>query len=98
MLCYFDWDSLDEFCLPMFSNFDYNDVSKVDLIFQHVLNPATCQSFSLGTDTNSKSSLMEFGLVARNSIIISFIATVSNVVNGVVIGGIWGSQNPSTVS
>ena len=79
---------LMSFVYPMFSNFDYNDVSKVN-DFTARLNPPSAKAF-FGTDNNGKSLFDGVWFGARNSIIISFIATLINVVIGVVIGGIWG--------
>ena len=79
---------LMSFVYPMFSNFDYNDVSKVN-DFSARLNPPSGKAL-FGTDNNGKSLFDGVWFGARNSIIISFIATVINVVVGVVIGGIWG--------
>ena len=79
---------LMSFVYPMFSNFDYNDVSKVN-DFTARLNPPSAKAF-FGTDNNGKSLFDGVWFGARNSIIISFIATVINVVVGVIVGGIWG--------
>ena len=79
---------LMSFVYPMFSNFDYNDVSKVN-DFTARLNPPSAKAF-FGTDNNGKSLFDGVWFGARNSIITSFIATLINVVIGVVIGGIWG--------
>ncbi len=86
---------LMSFVYPMFSNFDYNDVSKGKWLFSTF--ESTKWEALFGTDNNGKSSLMEFGLVS-NSIIISFIATVINVVVGSSSVEFGGSQNLSTVS
>ena len=82
---------LMSFVYPMFSNFDYNDVSKVN-DFSARLNPPSAKAF-FGTDNNGKSLFDGVWFGARNSIIISFIATVINVVVGVIVGGIWGISN-----
>ena len=79
---------LMSFVYPMFSNFDYNDVSKVN-DFSARLNPPSGKAL-FGTDNNGKSLFDGVWFGARNSIIISFIATVINVVVGVIVGGIWG--------
>jgi len=57
---------LMSFIYPMFSDFDFNDVSNGKSLFDGVW----------------------FG--ARNSILISVIATFINLVIGVIVGGIWG--------
>ena len=79
---------LMSFVYPMFSKFDYNDVSKVN-DFTARLNPPSAKAF-FGTDNNGKSLFDGVWFGARNSIVISFIATVINVVVGVIVGGIWG--------
>ena len=43
-----------------------------------------------GTDSNGKSLFDGVWFGARNSILISIIATVINLAIGVIIGGIWG--------
>ena len=73
---------LMSFVYPMFSNFDYNDVSKVN-DFSARLNPPSGKAL-FGTDNNGKSLFDGVWFGARNSIIISFIATVINVVVGVI--------------
>ena len=87
---------LMSFIYPMFSNFDYNDVSKVN-DFTARLNPPSAKAF-FGTDNNGKSSLMEFGLVLE--ILLSFplsqlLLTWWSESSLVEFGE---SQNPSTVS
>ena len=67
---------LMSFVYPMFSKFDYNDVSKVN-DFSARLNPPSAKAF-FGTDNNGKSLFDGVWFGARNSIIISFIATVIN--------------------
>ena len=82
---------LMSFVYPMFSKFDYNDVSKVN-DFTARLNPPSAKTF-FGTDNNGKSLFDGVWFGARNSIVISFIATVINVLSLVVFGEF---QNPST--
>ena len=72
----------------MFSDFDFNDVSKVNDFGARYIKPNG--QYWFGTDSNGKSLFDGVWFGARNSIIISFIATLINVVIGVVIGGIWG--------
>mgnify|MGYP000886734594 CR=1 FL=1 len=79
---------LMSFIYPMFSDFDFNDVSKVNDFSARFIKPNAEHWF--GTDSNGKSLFDGVWFGARNSIIISFIATLINVVIGVVIGGIWG--------
>ncbi|VNW57264.1 peptide ABC transporter permease [Streptococcus pneumoniae] len=79
---------LISFIYPMFSKFDFNDVSKVNDFSVRYIKPNTEHWF--GTDSNGKSLFDGVWFGARNSILISVIATVINVVIGVFVGGIWG--------
>ena len=47
-------------------------------------------SIGFGTDSNGKSLFDGVWFGARNSILISVIATFINLVIGVIVGGIWG--------
>lgn len=79
---------LMSFIYPMFSNFDFNDVSKVN-DFSARFNPPSAQHW-FGTDSNGKSLFDGVWFGARNSILIAVIATVINLVIGVIVGGVWG--------
>ena len=79
---------LMSFIYPMFSNFDFNDVSKVNDFSMRYIKPNAEHWF--GTDSNGKSLFDGVWFGARNSILISIIATVINLAIGVIIGGIWG--------
>ncbi|HGR5766262.1 TPA: oligopeptide ABC transporter permease OppC [Streptococcus pneumoniae] len=79
---------LISFIYPMFSKFDFNDVSKVNDFSVRYIKPNTEHWF--GTDSNGKSLFDGVWFGARNSILISVIATVINLVIGVFVGGIWG--------
>ena len=79
---------LMSFIYPMFSNFDFNDVSKVNDFSMRYIKPSG--QYWFGTDSNGKSLFDGVWFGARNSILISIIATVINLVIGVIIGGIWG--------
>lgn len=79
---------LISFIYPMFSKFDFNDVSKVNDFSVRCIKPNAEHWF--GTDSNGKSLFDGVWFGARNSILISVIATVINVVIGVFVGGIWG--------
>lgn len=72
----------------MFSNFDFNDVSKVNDFSMRYIKPSA--QYWFGTDSNGKSLFDGVWFGARNSILISIIATVINLAIGVIIGGIWG--------
>ena len=79
---------LMSFIYPMFSDFDFNDVSKVNDFSARYIKPNAEHWF--GTDSNGKSLFDGVWFGARNSILISVIATFINVVIGVIVGGIWG--------
>ena len=79
---------LMSFIYPMFSNFDFNDVSKVNDFSMRYIKPSF--QYWFGTDSNGKSLFDGVWFGARNSILISIIATVINLAIGVIIGGIWG--------
>ena len=79
---------LISFIYPMFSDFDFNDVSKVNDFSARYIKPNAEHWF--GTDSNGKSLFDGVWFGARNSILISVIATFVNLFIGVVIGGIWG--------
>ena len=72
----------------MFSDFDFNDVSKVNDFSARFIKPNAEHWF--GTDSNGKSLFDGVWFGARNSILISVIATFINLVIGVIVGGIWG--------
>ena len=79
---------LMSFIYPIFSDFDFNDVSKVNDFSARFIKPNAEHWF--GTDSNGKSLFDGVWFGARNSILISVIATTINLVIGVVVGGIWG--------
>ena len=79
---------LMSFLYPMFSNFDFNDVSKVNDFSVRYIKPNA--QYWFGTDSNGKSLFDGVWFGARNSILISVIATVITTVIGVLVGGLWG--------
>ena len=79
---------LMSFIYPMFSDFDFNDVSKVNDFSARYIKPNG--EYWFGTDSNGKSLFDGVWFGARNSILISVIATFINLVIGVIVGGIWG--------
>ena len=79
---------LMSFIYPMFSKFDFNDVSKVNDFSMRYIKPNAEHWF--GTDSNGKSLFDGVWFGARNSILISIIATVINLIIGIIIGAIWG--------
>ena len=79
---------LMSFIYPMFSNFDFNDVSKVNDFSMRYIKPNAEHWF--GTDSNGKSLFDGVWFGARNSILISIIATLINLIIGIIIGALWG--------
>ena len=79
---------LMSFIYPMFSNFDFNDVSKVNDFSMRYIKPNAEHWF--GTDSNGKSLFDGVWFGARNSILISIIATLINLIIGIIIGAICG--------
>ena len=79
---------LMSFIYPMLSDFDYNDVSKVNDFSARYIAPNG--KYWFGTDSNGKSLFDGVWFGARNSILISVIATAINLIIGIVVGGIWG--------
>ena len=79
---------LMSFIYPMFSNFDFNDVSKVNDFSMRYIKPNAEHWF--GTDSNGKSVFDGVWFGSRNSILISIIATLINLIIGIIIGAIWG--------
>ena len=79
---------LMSFIYPMFSDFDFNDVSTVNDFSARYIKPNGEHWF--GTDSNGKSLFDGIWFGARNSILISVIATFINVVIGVIVCGVWG--------
>lgn len=76
------------FFYPMFSDYDFNDVSKINDFSARYNAPNATYWF--GTDKNGHSLFDGVWYGARNSILISFIATFINVTLGVIVGGLWG--------
>ena len=70
---------LMSFIYPMFSKFDFNDVSKVNDFSMRYIKPNAEHWF--GTDSNGKSLFDGVWFGARNSILISIIATVINLIS-----------------
>ncbi|MFA9414750.1 MULTISPECIES: oligopeptide ABC transporter permease OppC [unclassified Streptococcus] len=79
---------LISFLYPLFSDYDYNDVSKINDFSRRFIWPNG--EFWFGTDKNGHSLFDAVWFGARNSILISIIATTINLVIGVIVGGIWG--------
>ncbi len=79
---------LMSFLYPMFSSYDFNDVSKIN-DFSARYNWPNAENW-FGTDANGQSLFDGVWFGARNSIIISLVATVINMTLGVIVGAIWG--------
>lgn len=79
---------LMSFVYPMFANYYFNDVSKIN-DFSARYNSPNAQ-YWFGTDGNGQSLFDGVWYGARNSIIIALIATVINLVIGIIVGGFWG--------
>ncbi|MCY7217464.1 oligopeptide ABC transporter permease OppC [Streptococcus cristatus] len=79
---------LMSFIYPMFSDFDFNDVSKVNDFSMRYIKPSG--EYWFGTDSNGKSLFDGVWFGARNSILISIIATVINLIIGIIVGALWG--------
>lgn len=76
------------FTYPIFSDYDFNDVSKIN-DFSARYNPPNAK-YWFGTDKNAHSLFDAVWFGAKNSILISVIATTINIALGVIVGGIWG--------
>lgn len=76
------------FFYPLFSDYDYTDVSKINDFSARYNWPNA--KYWFGTDKNGHSLFDAVWFGAKNSILISFIATAINLVIGVLVGGIWG--------
>lgn len=79
---------LMSFIYPIFANYDFNDVSKINDFGARYNWPNA--EYWFGTDANGQSLFDGVWYGARNSILISLIATAINLVIGVIVGGIWG--------
>lgn len=73
---------------PLVSDYDFNDVSKIN-DFSARYNPPNAK-YWFGTDKNGHSLFDALWFGAKNSLLISFIATFINVVLGVFVGALWG--------
>lgn len=76
------------FIYPMFANYDFNDVSNINDFSKRYIWPNA--EYWFGTDKNGQSLFDGVWYGARNSILISVIATLINITIGVVLGAIWG--------
>ncbi|HEP6521361.1 TPA: ABC transporter permease [Streptococcus pyogenes] len=76
------------FIYPMFANYDFNDVSNINDFSKRYIWPNP--EYWFGTDKNGQSLFDGVWYGARNSILISVIATLINITIGVVLGAIWG--------
>lgn len=76
------------FIYPMISNYDSNAVDEINNFSLRYIHPNG--KYWFGTDANGHSLFDAVWFGARNSILISVIATAINMVIGVIVGGIWG--------
>ncbi|TWT14478.1 oligopeptide ABC transporter permease OppC [Streptococcus sp. sy010] len=76
------------FVYPLFANYDFEDVSSINDFSKRYIWPNG--QYWFGTDEKGQSLFDGVWYGARNSIVISIIATVINTVLGVAIGGVWG--------
>lgn len=76
------------FVYPLFANYDFEDVSSINDFSKRYIWPNG--QYWFGTDEKGQSLFDGVWYGARNSIVISVIATVINTVLGVAVGGIWG--------
>lgn len=76
------------FLYPMFSDYDFNDVTNINN-FAARYNWPNAQ-FWFGTDANAHSLFDAVWFGARNSILIAVVATIINMTIGIIVGGIWG--------
>ncbi|MFB1291161.1 oligopeptide ABC transporter permease OppC [Streptococcus pyogenes] len=76
------------FIYPMFANYDFNEVSNINDFSKRYIWPNA--EYWFGTDKNGQSLFDGVWYGARNSILISVIATLINITIGVVLGAIWG--------
>ncbi|KXT76045.1 oligopeptide ABC transporter permease OppC [Streptococcus sp. DD12] len=79
---------LMSFIYPIFSRYNFNDVSNINDFSLRYLSPSA--KYWFGTDKTGQSLFDGVWFGARNSILISVIATFINLLVGVIIGGLWG--------
>ncbi|MCY7150859.1 oligopeptide ABC transporter permease OppC [Streptococcus gallolyticus] len=79
---------LMSFVYPLFVHCDFSDVSDINDFSKRYVWPNSHYWFGTDKDGRSLFDCVWYG--ARSSILISVIATVLNMIIGVVIGGIWG--------
>ncbi|MDQ0223362.1 oligopeptide ABC transporter permease OppC [Streptococcus moroccensis] len=79
---------LMSFLYPIFSDYDFNDVTNINNFSARYNWPNA--KYWFGTDANAHSLFDAVWFGAKNSILISVISTIINMVVGVIVGGIWG--------
>ena len=79
---------LMSFIYPLFSSYNFNDVSNINDFSLRYLSPSS--QYWFGTDKNGQSLFDGVWFGARNSILISIIATFINLFVGIIVGGLWG--------
>ncbi|MGT2830036.1 oligopeptide ABC transporter permease OppC [Streptococcus hillyeri] len=79
---------LMSFIYPMFSSYDFRDVSDINDFSKRYIWPNA--QYWFGTDKNGQSLFDGVWYGARNSLLISVLATVINMAIGIVVGAFWG--------
>ena len=79
---------LMSFIYPMFSDFDFNDVSKVNDFSARFIKPNAEHWF--GTDTLGRDLYVRVVYGARISLVVGFVAAAINLVIGVIYGSVAG--------
>lgn len=79
---------LMSFIYPMFANYDFSDVSNINDFSKRFIWPNA--QYWFGTDKNGQSLFDGVWYGARNSILISVLATLINMGIGIVVGAFWG--------
>lgn len=79
---------LMSFFYPMFANYDFNDVKHINDFSKRYIWPNS--QYWFGTDKSGQSLFDAVWYGARNSILISVLATLINIGIGVVVGSFWG--------
>ncbi|MGT2908043.1 oligopeptide ABC transporter permease OppC [Streptococcus dentiloxodontae] len=79
---------LMSFIYPMFSSYDFASVDNINNFAMRNLKPSA--EYWFGTDKNGQSLFDGVWYGARNSILIAVIATLINLIVGVIVGGLWG--------
>lgn len=79
---------LMSFIYPMFASYDFRDVSDINDFSKRYIWPNA--QYWFGTDKNGQSLFDGVWYGARNSLLISVLATIINMAIGIVVGAFWG--------